>query len=580
MSGAYNYNRSGSVRWLLSHFWRYKYVVASFLLLSLTGNILGSTISILTGAAFTAVLQGAANRLISIAVALLAIAGVNVFMNIGSNALTALLGQRIARDARDELYLGLLGKSQTFHNRQRVGDLMARAANDTDQLSAMVLPGILVTFEAFSGFVIALVFVAFLNVQLLLVPLLYLACLLVLLRPYLRQLHPIAEQMREHFGQTNAVLTEAVTGVEVVKATAQEEQELQKFGERATRFRDFFVQNGLIEGRYIPILLLGIFLVLAFLHGLYLLSQGQISPGTLISFMTLIGILNYVTEVPLYGFSLIQSGVAGAQRILDILLAETELDENERGHQAAIRGDVVFENVTFRYGVEPALKHISFHAEPGQTVAIVGQTGSGKSTLTKLINRIYDTSEGHILIDGVDVRAWNLDALRSQISTIEQDVFLFSRTIAENIAYGLGDKADRAAIEAAARDAQAHNFIMNFKDGYETLVGERGVTLSGGQRQRIAIARALLTDPRILILDDATSAIDSATEDDIQKAILHVLQGRTTFLITHRLSQIRRADSILVMQEGELLDHHELLLRCETYRRMFSHYDPVVSTNS
>jgi ATP-binding cassette, subfamily B, bacterial len=409
----------------------------------------------------------------------------------------------------------------------------------------------------------------------LLVPLLYLACLLVLLRPYLRQLHPIAEQMREHFGQTNAVLNEAVMGIEVVKTTSQEEQELQKFGERASHFRDFFVQNGLIEGRYIPILLLGIFLVLAFLHGLYLLSQGQISPGTLISFMTLISILNYVTEVPLYGFSLIQSGVAGARRILDILLAETELDENEQGRQGTMNGDVIFENVTFCYDGEPVLKHISFRARAGQTIAIVGQTGSGKSTLTKLINRIYDVSEGRVLIDGIDVRDWSLNGLRSQISTIEQDVFLFSRMIAENIAYGLGDKADRAAIEAAARDAQAHGFIMDFKDGYETLVGERGVTLSGGQRQRVAIARALLTDPRILILDDATSAIDSATEDEIQQAIQRVLQGRTTFLITHRLSQIRRADYILVMREGELIDqgtHHELLLRCEIYHRMFSHY--------
>jgi ATP-binding cassette subfamily B protein len=290
-----------------------------------------------------------------------------------------------------------------------------------------------------------------------------------------------------------------------------------------------------------------------------------------------------VTEVPLYGFSLIQSGVAGARRILDILLAETELDENEQGYQATMNGDVVFENVTFRYGDEAALKHISFHARAGQTIAIVGQTGSGKSTLTKLINRIYDASESRVLIDGIDVRDWKLDALRSQISTIEQDIFLFSRTIAENIAYGLGDKADRAAIEAAAKDAQAHNFIMYFKDGYDTLVGERGVTLSGGQRQRIAIARALLTDPRILILDDATSAIDSATEDEIQQAIQRVLLGRTTFLITHRLSQIRRADHILVMQEGELLDqgiHQELLLRCETYRRMFSYYNSVVSTNS
>jgi ATP-binding cassette, subfamily B, bacterial len=248
-----------------------------------------------------------------------------------------------------------------------------------------------------------------------------------------------------------------------------------------------------------------------------------------------------------------------------------------------MRGEIIFEHVTFSYGTTPVLKDISFRAEPGQTIAIVGQTGAGKSTLTKLVNRIYDVNEGRVLIDGIDVRDWNLDSLRSQISTIEQDIFLFSRSIAENIAYGLGQKADRGAIEAAAKDAQAHNFIMSFRDGYETEIGERGVTLSGGQRQRIAIARALLTDPRILILDDSTSAIDSATEDEIQKAIRRVLQGRTTLLITHRLSQIRWADKILVLRKGELIDqgtHEELLARCETYRRIFTHSDRAVSATA
>jgi ATP-binding cassette, subfamily B, bacterial len=206
----------------------------------------------------------------------------------------------------------------------------------------------------------------------------------------------------------------------------------------------------------------------------------------------------------------------------------------------------------------------------------VGQTGAGKSTLTKLVNRIYDVDSGRILVDGVDVRDWSLDSLRSQISTIEQDVFLFSRSIAENIAFSLGQRAGRAAIERAARDAQAHGFITGFTDGYETVIGERGVTLSGGQRQRLAIARALLTDPRILILDDSTSAIDSATEDEIQKAIHRLLEGRTTLLITHRLSQIRWADRILVLREGALLDqgtHAELMARCEPYRRIFTRYD-------
>jgi ATP-binding cassette subfamily B protein len=213
--------------------------------------------------------------------------------------------------------------------------------------------------------------------------------------------------------------------------------------------------------------------------------------------------------------------------------------------------------------------------QPGQTVAIVGQTGSGKSSLTKLVNRIYDVSSGRILIDGVDVRDWSMATLRSQISTIEQDVFLFSRSIRENIAFGLGSRATEDAIVQAAKDAQAHDFIMSFKDGYDTVIGERGVTLSGGQRQRLAIARALLTDPRILILDDSTSAIDSATEDKIQQAIHRVLEGRTTFLITHRLSMIRRADLILMLDKGRIVDigaHEELMARNRLYQRIFARY--------
>jgi len=268
-------------------------------------------------------------------------------------------------------------------------------------------------------------------------------------------------------------------------------------------------------------------------------------------------------------------GIAGARRILQLINAETDLDENLTGQQEPIAGAIRFENVSFGYNGKLMLQDISFEVKPGQTVAIVGQTGSGKSTLTQLVSRTYDTTAGRVLVDGVDVREWSLDGLRSQIAKIEQDVFLFSRSIAENIAFGTPD-ATQAEIEQAAREAQAHDFIMSFTEGYATKVGERGAILSGGQRQRIALARAFLSNPRILILDDSTSAIDSATEDEIQKAMRRAQQGRTTFLITHRLSQIRWADCILVLDGGRLVafgGHDELLRTSPHYRRIFARYD-------
>jgi ATP-binding cassette subfamily B protein len=286
-------------------------------------------------------------------------------------------------------------------------------------------------------------------------------------------------------------------------------------------------------------------------------------------------VLRFPTFISIFSFNLVQLGIASAERILELINTETELDENEAGISQRIEGKVTYRDVAFGYNGTRVLDAISFTARPGKTIAIVGQTGSGKTTLTRLINRIFDVDEGHVLVDDVDVRDWNMESLRSQISTIEQDVFLFSGTIADNIAFGCPN-ASQDEIEQAAREAQAHDFIISFGEGYQTEVGERGVTLSGGQRQRIAIARAFLTNPRILILDDSTSAIDSATEDQIQQAMRRISSQRTTFLITHRLSQIRWADQILVLKGGRLVDqgtHDDLLTRSEDYQRIFARYD-------
>jgi ATP-binding cassette subfamily B protein len=544
--------------------------------------VLFSAVPRLTGLAFDEVLQPEPDprRLLLIALVILSVVLIRGLLDITNSWSVETLGQRMERDAREELYISLLGKSQTFHNRQRVGDIMARATNDVRQLNPMMNPGVSLIIESMIGIISPLVFIAFLQPQLLVAPLLFVISFFFALRRYVNQLNPVAGEQRWRFGEMNAGLTETITGIEVVKSAVQEEQERRKFLRNAHRVRDLYAKQGEIEAHYLPILLLGIAMTCGFAQGVWLVSQGSLSIGELVAYMGLMGILRFPAFISIFTFSLVQMGIAGARRILELMKEETELDENKTGHTGTLRGEIVFDQVTFRLDNDPSappvLKNISFRASPGETVAIVGQTGSGKTTLTKLVNRTYDVQEGRILIDGIDVRDWNLDSLRSQISTIEQDIFLFSRPIDENIAFSLGQQTDHAAIEVAAKAAQAHDFIQSFAQGYKTIVGERGVTLSGGQRQRIAIARALLTDPRILILDDSTSAIDSATEDKIQRAIKKVLEGRTTLLITHRLSQIRWADRILVLDRNEIVDqgtHVELMQRCELYRRIFTRYD-------
>ncbi|HEU0293209.1 MAG TPA: ABC transporter ATP-binding protein [Anaerolineales bacterium] len=576
------YNRSGPVRWIISHLLRYPHLLASFLLAATLTNVLFSSVPRLTGLAFDEVLkpEPSPSRLLSLALFILGLVIVRGLLDITNSWSVETLGQRLERDARDELYISLLGKSQTFHNRQRVGDIMARATSDVRQLNPMMNPGVSLILESSIGIISPLVFIAFLHPELLVAPFLFVIAHIFALRRYVKQLNPVAGEQRWRFGEMNAGLTETITGIEVVKSAVQEEQERHKFVENARQVRDLFVKQGEIEARYLPLLLLGMALTGAFAHGLWLVSRGELTIGELVAYMGLMGVLRFPAFISIFTFSLVQMGIAGAQRILDLMKEETELDENKAGHTATLKGEIVFDHVTFRLNNDPnaapILQDISFRAAPGETVAIVGQTGSGKTTLTKLVNRTYDVDEGRILIDGVDVRDWNLDSLRSQISTIEQDIFLFSRPIDENIAFSLGQQTDQAAIESAAKAAQAHDFIQSFAQGYKTIVGERGVTLSGGQRQRIAIARALLTDPRILILDDSTSAIDSATEDQIQRAIKRVLEGRTTLLITHRLSQIRWADRILVLDHNQIVDqgtHEELMQRCDLYRRIFARYD-------
>lgn len=590
------YDRSGPARWIASHLAKYPWLPAAAILAAVVNNFAASYIQVLIGRGFDLLNSAdwATRSLLLLALAVFATAATQALFGLARNSSFEFMAQRVERDGRDELYASLLGKSQTFHNRQRIGDIMARATNDVRTLNVMFSPGLMLITDSLVGLVAPMVLIYQIDPQLLLVPAIFVVLFIITIRGYARRLAPVSEGLRESFGIMNAGLAETVNGIEVVKGSAQECQEGDKFIGNAAVYRDYAVREGEIQARYLPMLVFSVCWGLAFLHAMLLWEGGQLTLGQVVSYVGLFGFLRFPTFVSVFSFQLAQLGIASARRILEMINAETDLDENEGGVIKPIVGKVEFRNLSFGYGTgekdkgsedgssppnSPApqhvLKGITFTANPGETIAIVGQTGSGKSTLTRLINRIFDAADGQVLVDDVDVRDWNLESLRSQVSTIEQDVFLFSRTIAENIAFGVPG-ATQADIEHAAREAQAHDFIMSFDKGYETEAGERGVALSGGQRQRIAIARAFLTNPRILILDDSTSAIDSATEDRIQRAMYRISQQRTTFLITHRLSQIRWADRILVLKAGEIVDqgtHEELLEKSTDYRRIFARYD-------
>ncbi len=571
----YTTTRTGPVRWIASHAAHQKWPLVMALIGAFVNAALAAVAPVLIGQAFQAVLASPPqiSKLGPIALLLAGSQFIRGILQLARNWGFEIMAQRMERDIRNELYVSLLGKSMTFHSRQMVGDTMARATNDVREINFLFNPGLNQVIGSLNFLIFPLIVAPTYNPTLILTPVIFIVFYVIALRRYLHTLTPVTDEVRASFGHMNTRLTEALDGIETVKGSSQERSEVALFSKNADRYRRALVQQGEIEARFLPMLLLNIAYAIGLFHALWLNHLGLLSISGVVAYFGLLLMLDFPTFTSMWAYSRISSGLAGARRILELLNREDNLVQQPEGYHQKMRGEIEFRNVSFEYlDGEESLHDVSFKVKPGQTVAIVGQTGSGKTTLTRLVNRTYDVTKGQVLVDGVDVRQWDLEALRRNISVIEQDIFLFSTSIEGNIAFG-NPGAEQEQVQIAAQHAQADEFIESFEQGYKTVIGERGVTLSGGQRQRLAIARAFLTDPTILILDDSTSAIDSATEDKIQRAIYAAAQGRTTLIITHRLSQIRWADLIVVMRKGRVAavgSHEELLRTSEAYRRIFS----------
>ncbi len=493
----------------------------------------------------------------------------------GQSYLTAYLAQHLAYRLRHQLYDQIQRASFAYHDRAQTGELMSRATADVEAVRLFFQFGWPIGLSVALTGAGTMVAMAWLDWRLLGLTLVSLPFFLGVILRIGRLLRPLQVWVQEKTGDLTVTLQESLAGIRVVKAFARERQQIEGFAQAAEALAQARIAVAAKEAVSFPLLTL----LLSFAVALTLYIGGRRVIAGVMSLGTLVAATSYLAQLaqPLRRLSWMTGMVslcqAGAERLFEILDAVPEVQDAPQARPLPhLEGWVQFEHVSFRYNTDvPVLHDVTFSVHPGQVIALLGSTGSGKSTIAQLIPRFYDVTSGWITIDGVDIRAYQLAALRRHIGMVMQDTLLFSMTICDNIAYGRED-LDLDTVIAAAKAARAHDFIMQCPDGYDTWVGERGVTLSGGQRQRLAIARAFARNPRLLILDDATSSVDMETEYLIQQALAELMAGRTTFVIAQRLRTLKQADTILVLADGRIVQrgtHDELVAQPGLYRRIY-----------
>lgn len=484
--------------------------------------------------------------------------------------------QGLVYDMREEAYRKLMKEDFNFFNKNRTGDLMSRQTGDMDAVRHMVSHVIYFSFENILVFLMALVMIFSVNVKMALCMLIVLPFTLAVTLSQRRHIKPAFDRVSDCFSSLNAFAQETIAGNRVVKAFAKEDYELEKFDRENDGYRDAQLNAASIWMKYIPMfeILSQCLTIILMIMGGFMVIDGEMTIGNMVTVNGYLWMLNSPLRQAGWIINDLQRFLTAIEKIYKVYTTEPDIKQPEHVvEKRKLKGSVTFDHVNYYTNDDTVLKDISFHVEPGQTVGIIGATGSGKSSLINLICRFYDVNQGRVLVDDIDVRNLNLQTLRGNIGIAMQDVFLFSDTIEGNIAYGNPD-CTFEQVQAAAKIANADEFIREMPEGYDTIIGERGVGLSGGQKQRISLARAILKDPSIIILDDTTSAIDMETESMIQNELKKISDERTVFIIAHRISSIIHADQILVLDNGRLVErgtHEQLLAKKGYYSTVFHH---------
>lgn len=557
-------------KWFLSFLKKYKWLMFLGLFLTTIISVLAIVNPYISGLIVDNVIaEGNFSLLPQLIIILLAVTAVRGVLRFFYQVIFETCSQGILYEMRDKVYRKLLQEDFSFYNKKRTGDLMSRQTGDMDAIRHFVAYVIYCVYENILLFSFALVMIFTVNVKLAL-------CMLAVLpftalTTYLqsKEVRPAFQRNRERFSSLNAFVQENVSGNRVVKAFAKEDFETSKFNKENDAFRDAQLNASKVWRKYLPFfeMLSNLLTIILMLYGGYMVIQGEITLGNLVTVNGYLWMLTVPLRMAGWWVNDIQNFRTSVEKIYDTYSEEPHVKQPhhqvERKH---FKGDVEFRNVSYRADDEDIVNDINFKVSAGQTVGIIGSTGAGKSTIMNLLCRFYDTTNGEVLVDGINVKDLNLYDLRDNIGMAMQDVFLFSDTIEGNIAYAKPD-CPFEEVKQAAIMADANHFIQTLPEGYDTIVGERGVGLSGGQKQRISLARALLKDPSILILDDTTSAVDMETESYIQTQLKKIQKDCTIFVIAYRISSIKDSDLILVMDNGRIIEHgtHEELVAMNGY---------------